>query len=1428
MDIDHRPQRAPTVGTPATTDAMTPGKRTLTESLAVPSHDPASAPDAQLTGSGTAASAPSPLLASASSRSRPALQMLFGGRPADPAQVHAAAARDTATPASTLPYADPIQRAAGRHDTSAIQDGEGGAPSLTPGPGRGRGDGPDPSAASGASVQRKQLPSRDEEPATPALAGVADGIAGAGSPLPHLETIQRAFGPAHDLASVRAHVGGSAATSATGISAEAYAVGSHVAFRTAPDLRLAAHEAAHVVQQRSGAVAPGLGQAGDAHERAADDVAERVARGEVIEHLLPAGSESAPRAVQRRKLDNGDVIPDDLQVSWAGDPFTIRFDHRAGSPDGRFVFTLHYTGPHPVDGPFIDKTAKVVSISAGPIGAQTLAATVVRQVGTTLTVDLYGDNTTLVKLIDKPGFDPPAALNSGRRHTLGIEVNGTPRADSAGIWIKDPAASPIAASTIQDDVPGENPQSWMNITAGGVVDEMRIDGDGDQSKELLVGVSAKDYWPDPERKDVARHVKVEVKQLSSAQTRSFELELPRPTSLGSLFPLVREVTDGKAPTRISLVLPTDSQLLTIDPPTHDGADVVYGAHTLGKSFPLRFPAEAKGTLPIAGANTPAPIIGGISSVDLRLGYYGDQFRVTVQPTGSGSALFGISALTRGEPIGGAGATLKLTAPLRLGVVPGDSISVGLDLDGDGKVDLSFFDRLTTPDGGSPERSRDHQVRVAGPPIGEKTFAFTVRDALMSGGYLISSGGYANPSDADMNALSNASAAVGLAKQAGGGSGAPATLEGDIDGFENRLGEVRQTAMQKGLIQKATFEAWLRLSTAFIKLSPQIRANAVKPEAQSAGADAAAALYQALKAETDPTETMKMGSTTWNAHTGEMATRKSGQGMGPDAWSVRGFGPEFSDDVRAGRWVKVNEDYHKLVGGFDRWVVKRLKDTGNAQFAAQAEAFGQMRDQLHTLDGKQAKRLYAVFHSEEQLKTDGRLTEVPLSLYYWREGDTWHLKDLTNPANPFDDTLAVGKPDETEPSDALFAKLDAKIHFPKGIIHYQIPGGRGGQVKTTAPTSWHDYLAYIGMGVALIGTTLVTFGTGTVVVAGTWILAGSGVIGAVAAGGDLAEHLEHGNLDATTAVIDIAQIVAGLAGAAALAQGAIMLDAANAAKAGTPWAGKWAQLAVFGEKTKYIPLGTKVAADVVTVVAMADKAAVQLDQIENSGGSRADRDRAKAQLLAQFALSGGLVALSIKGDLGTLGKGRTLRLHMPEDGPPVALLSGMEAPTGLKFSQKDVGPKTGDGKLTIEQMTENMKKGGWNGDPIHVVELADGSKVSLDNRRLLAAQNAGLKEIPVLYHSPAEKVDPKWAERGFELEVNIRKLDDGSLVVGGTQGGIVYEKEAIPSTYGEAALFRTANQGNLKGARTRFPLYGSYDQPVVRRPKAGSGPPPQPE
>ncbi|HVV82439.1 MAG TPA: DUF4157 domain-containing protein, partial [Kofleriaceae bacterium] len=78
----------------------------------------------------------------------------------------------------------------------------------------------------------------------------ARGVDGTGGPLPFADTIQRAFGH-HAIGGVRAHTDGAAAGAARAIGARAYATGDDVAFGGAPDLHTAAHEAAHVVQQRA-------------------------------------------------------------------------------------------------------------------------------------------------------------------------------------------------------------------------------------------------------------------------------------------------------------------------------------------------------------------------------------------------------------------------------------------------------------------------------------------------------------------------------------------------------------------------------------------------------------------------------------------------------------------------------------------------------------------------------------------------------------------------------------------------------------------------------------------------------------------------------------------------------------------------------------------------------------------------------------------------------------------------------------------------------------------------------------------------------------------------------------------------------------------------------------------------------------------------
>jgi hypothetical protein len=142
----------------------------------------------------------------------------------------------------------------------------------------------------------------------------ATGVTGTGGALPHGQTIQRLFGR-HDVGGIKAHVGGAAETASRAIGAEAYATEQHVAFVAAPTLHTAAHEAAHVVQQRGGIqLKGGVGAAGDAHEQHADQVADAVVLGKSAEGLLDryAGGSGSASGVQRQaaQSDQKAMVPD--------------------------------------------------------------------------------------------------------------------------------------------------------------------------------------------------------------------------------------------------------------------------------------------------------------------------------------------------------------------------------------------------------------------------------------------------------------------------------------------------------------------------------------------------------------------------------------------------------------------------------------------------------------------------------------------------------------------------------------------------------------------------------------------------------------------------------------------------------------------------------------------------------------------------------------------------------------------------------------------------------------------------------------------------------------------------------------------------------------------------------------------------------------
>ena len=136
--------------------------------------------------------------------------------------------------------------------------------------------------------------------------------------MPHLERIQASFGP-HDVSGVTAHEGPATNAAAHALGAQAFAFGNSVAFESPPDLHTAAHEAAHVVQQRGGVqLKGGIDQPGDTHERHADAVADAVVASRSAAPLLDQVSRTrAPGAAVQRKPDGPSAASSDASPAVA-------------------------------------------------------------------------------------------------------------------------------------------------------------------------------------------------------------------------------------------------------------------------------------------------------------------------------------------------------------------------------------------------------------------------------------------------------------------------------------------------------------------------------------------------------------------------------------------------------------------------------------------------------------------------------------------------------------------------------------------------------------------------------------------------------------------------------------------------------------------------------------------------------------------------------------------------------------------------------------------------------------------------------------------------------------------------------------------------------------------------------------------------------
>lgn len=258
---------------------------------------------------------------------------------ADQSETRVQAQARGASPTEALAGGDPVQRLCQdceeeRDRTSLTQHHavqmwncrEYGPPTCTV---QGKEDGQPPiqakcTACEQDAVQRQSAPHHKRSPVAVQQAA-SRGLTDANQPLPHADRIQASFGR-HDVSGVRTGIGGAASKASQRMGALAYTSGDRIGFRQPPDLRLAAHEAAHTIQQRSGLKLPGnVGQPGDRWERHADRVADAVVAGESAEPLL---DEVAPGGGPRRPA-KGEGLSDAVQHR-----LTSLATHRVEGPAG--------------------------------------------------------------------------------------------------------------------------------------------------------------------------------------------------------------------------------------------------------------------------------------------------------------------------------------------------------------------------------------------------------------------------------------------------------------------------------------------------------------------------------------------------------------------------------------------------------------------------------------------------------------------------------------------------------------------------------------------------------------------------------------------------------------------------------------------------------------------------------------------------------------------------------------------------------------------------------------------------------------------------------------------------------------------------------------------------------------------------------------
>lgn len=214
------------------------------------------------------------------------------------------------------------------------------------------------------------------------------------------------------------------------------------------------------------------------------------------------------------------------------------------------------------------------------------------------------------------------------------------------------------------------------------------------------------------------------------------------------------------------------------------------------------------------------------------------------------------------------------------------------------------------------------------------------------------------------------------------------------------------------------------------------------------------------------------------------------------------------------WRTVLRDFAWAQGELDRVLRNELRNlpegSGGADLLAQFEYTEQLlaRQQALVAAHPDALRVQAVFYPRHQFTQrtapDGSMREtaqaIPWQFYLVRTpltdrshvptGYTWELHDITAPVRRDGRSVvrsytvsafeALGRErgpwshpepiDRIDPPRELYEELDHRDFFPEGILHWRSPiTGRADSVTMHADATFGDWLTYIGMAAAILGS-----------------------------------------------------------------------------------------------------------------------------------------------------------------------------------------------------------------------------------------------------------------------------------------------------------------------------------------------------------------------